>query len=120
MEIEILENAGALVNCSRCGIVCQIAQTANKEARPLKHAAKEGCCVACALTGFLKLELEIEHLLPPGTDISEALKMPHIQQQFGRVFIAGQSDVTLDQINWERVTSNWDLPVVLKRRGRRS
>lgn len=105
-----LENAGKRANCLRCGIECVVAPTANRAGRPLQHADGVGYCAACAITEYLKTELDVSYLLPPGVTVCEALRAPHVQQQFQRLFEVGRADISESQINWERVIANWDLP----------
>jgi hypothetical protein len=38
------------------------------------------------------------------------LLAPHVQQQFARVMKAGNADATPEEINWQRVVENWNLP----------
>ena len=116
-----LVNAGRTTNCQRCNRACKVAGTANKNARPARHADGTGLCPDCVITSFLKEEINIESLLPKGTEAREALRLPHIQGMFQNLLLAGKSDLKASEINWERIIELWDLPlpkVVRKRRGK--
>lgn len=96
-------------NCERCGVAARGAK-GNPDARMMRHAEK-GVCVNCGTVLFLK-DLEELHggrLLPPGTTWREALALPHIQEQFGRLMRVGKADAQPDEIDWERVAQLWDL-----------
>jgi len=40
----------------------------------------------------------------------ETLKMPAIQEQFSRILKAGESELPAEDINWDSVIAQWDLP----------
>jgi hypothetical protein len=39
----------------------------------------------------------------------EGLRLPHIQEQFARVLSVGESELTMEQINWDAVIGKWRL-----------
>lgn len=98
--------------CKRCGKTGLTGREGNPEARALRHA-KQGLCAGCAATQFLKqgplasllqvaAEMETEHAHP--------LLAPHLQEQFGWLLAAGQSDARPEEIDWPEVVRNWELP----------
>jgi len=103
-----------LVECSRCGQLCKIGGPKNQEARLLRRATAEhvekfgGLCVDCAATAFLKsIEIVPKAVEQHGL---EMLLNPRIQQQFVALMVAGKSDARPEEISWQKVVSNWDLP----------
>lgn len=84
--------------------------------------AKQGDCAECSIALFLK-RLDIMqggHLFGTPTDCAsrgpfsphkpaEALRLPHVQEQIGRLLKAGMSDATLGDIDFERVIEVWDI-----------
>ncbi len=100
--------AGNETQCRRCGIPAK-GSKGNPKARPLRRAMV-GECSNCAIVLFLqKLSNMSSGLLPPGATWTEALRLPHVQKQIGAVLRVGQSDVTIEEIDWERVIALWDI-----------
>ncbi len=96
----------AIVQCPRCGKPCVEGVAQNPNARPLRRSTLKagGMCLECATTSFLLC-------LPSGSDFPlEALRMPHVQQQMAAAFRVGQSEASVEEINWERVIEIWDVP----------
>ena len=96
-------------SCVRCNRPCQPGESQNPEARPFKRARK-GLCPDCAITQFLlcdDLEALRIGLLRNGIQV---LKNPAIQRQFSDILKVGKSDLQADEINWDTVIINWDLP----------
>ena len=96
--------------CRRCGVLGR-SGTGNPDSRPF-HRAVEGLCVNCAVTEFLK-SLEV---LDGMTSLPQALLLPHVQQQFANIMVAGHCDASPSEINWQAVVDQWDLPMPRKRR----
>jgi len=95
--------------CPRCGRLCLSGKSDNPEARPFRRA-EEGLCGDCAVTHFLmcpEMEPMKNNLLNAGLD---ALKNLNIQEVFESMLLAGKSELTMEEINWENVINNWDLP----------
>ena len=40
----------------------------------------------------------------------QSLAYPHIQEQFAGIMRAGMADAMPDEIGWELIVENWDLP----------
>jgi hypothetical protein len=103
-------------NCERCGRLCQVAETTNAEAKPIrKSLVPKGCCVDCSVTCFIKTG-PLREVLPggawtaPGFDVGTVFRLPHVQQQFAAVLRAGKCVEAVDEIDWGRVIAKWDLP----------
>ena len=97
------------LNCLRCGRQCQPGKSNNSEARPFRRA-KKGLCPDCAVTHFLLCpELEVLRIgiLREGI---RTLKNPTIQAQFAEILKIGKSEMSIDEINWDRVIDQWELP----------
>ena len=45
---------------------------------------------------------------------TKSLLAPFIQEQYGEILKAGDSELKLEEINWTRVVENWDLPMPRK------
>lgn len=41
--------------------------------------------------------------------LPEALRLPHVREQFVRVMAAGNSDAKPSDIDWDRVMELWDI-----------
>ncbi|OGN92328.1 MAG: hypothetical protein A2Z75_04435 [Chloroflexi bacterium RBG_13_50_10] len=44
------------------------------------------------------------------------LLAPFIQEQYGQILQAGDSELKLGEINWQWIVENWDLPIPKRRR----
>jgi hypothetical protein len=102
------------VNCPRCGRLCKAEESNATSARPFRKA-KKGLCTDCAVTAFFKddngekgvgFALACAHDFKP-----EYLLLPHIQQQFNKILAMGQSELKPEDINWQNVIDNWNLPL---------
>lgn len=91
--------------CRRCGKKC-LGRDGNPKAIILRRA-RQGECLECAVVLILKglSKMHVGTLIPD----PNAMLLPHVQQQFGAVLRAGISDAQLDEIDWERVVSMWDI-----------
>ena len=97
------------LNCVSCGILCQPGKRGDPKARPFKGASK-GLCADCAVTQlFLSADFEALRIgiLKNGIEV---LKEPPIQRQFAKILRTGQSDLQSEEINWDRIIAQWDLP----------
>lgn len=99
------------VPCRRCGQLCRITDNGTPGARPLRRTTdtKIGMCVNCAFTDFLKSVESFQ----PGFERHGAgiLRDGRVQEQLAALFRTGNSDASVEMINWERVIENWDLPL---------
>jgi hypothetical protein len=106
-----------IVYCDRCGVPCKVADTANEEARLLKHSTThEGLCADCAATYFLQHSPMAQFL---EDDINKLLA-PHVQAQFGKLMQAGNADAKPEELRWKRIVANWNLPFSKPKRKRKS
>ena len=97
------------IPCVRCGKLCRPAESSNPGARPFRKA-KKGLCANCAVTQFLLCDdLEALHmgLLRNGIEV---LKNPNIQNQFTQILKVGESELLAENIDWDTVIQQWDLP----------
>jgi len=102
-----------IVNCSRCGVALRLAETANEEARLLRHATNpeiSGWCPDCAVTDFMKNRSQLSILMEMNPTGKQMLLDPRVQQQFAKLMQTGRADAKPEEINWQRVHDNWDLP----------
>ncbi len=95
------------VKCKRCGWRCKRAGPPGKKAKMLRFA-KEGLCVNCAVHDWLR------NTYPPNILIAQSgpkvLLFPHIQEQFAGIMRTGFADAKPDEIDWQKIVDNWDLP----------
>jgi hypothetical protein len=66
--------------------------------------------VSCVVVRFFQDDgaCGIGHALPPDFD-PEGLKLPHIQQQFAQMLAIGCSELTMAQIDWDKVIAKWSI-----------
>lgn len=105
-----------VVNCQRCGRLCRPGQ-GNPESRPFRRSTK-GLCVNCAITEFFKTTEPMTSLLEGlmyKTD-KRILLSPAIQEQVGNIMKAGNCDASLEEIDWQTVVDQWDLPLPRRKR----
>ena len=110
-----------IVNCSRCHVRCRTG-TPDPKARLLQESAgPRGLCVNCAVTQFFKDEkygVSLEQVMcgsdllktDSPKDVTKALLLPHVQQQFSEILRVGFAQVRPEDIDWLEVVANWDLP----------
>ena len=103
-------------NCQRCGRLCRPG-AGNPDSRPFRRASK-GLCANCAITEFLKTTEPLASMFDGtwGNSSKEVLLAPHMQEQVGRIMVAGHCDANLEEIDWPTVVKQWDLPIPKKRR----
>lgn len=109
---DLFDGALAIVNCPRCGQLCKERTPTEANARPLRRSnlANGGMCINCAFSDFLR-QINTFEYAP-----IEAMRVPHIQEQFARVFKVGNSEADISEIDFETVIANWDLPFLKKPR----
>lgn len=100
---------GSDANCDRCGRPLQLTPSTNPMPQLRRASAPKGVCPDCAITQFLY------NTYPPNMQIDEAgpelLLKPGIPQVFAQFLKAVGCDLTVEEINWQRVVDNWYLPV---------
>jgi len=94
--------------CERCGVRLRVDPLLNSDARMLRRAkVPKGLCINCAVHDFLRNTYPCNMLLAKGPG---SLAYPHVQEQFASIMRAGMSDALPDEIGWELIIENWDLP----------
>ncbi len=99
----------AFCKCRRCGASCKVDPKPNSQARMLKRSAKpKGLCVNCAVQN------ELRHLYPANLLLARSgpscLALLHIQEQFAGILKLAGSDAEPDEIDWDVIIENWELP----------
>jgi len=100
-------------NCQRCGAPCKVDPLAGSKAKMLRRdKVPQGLCVNCAVHDFLRNTYPVNLLLAQSGP--RGLALPHIQQQFAGIMKSRCSDALPDEIDWQRIIANWDLPFANK------
>lgn len=98
-----------MINCDRCGVKLQMDSPGNPDAKMLRRAKEpKGVCVNCAVHDWLRNTYPCNILLAQSGP--KALVLPHIQEQFTGIMKVGMADAMPDEINWDLIIENWDLP----------
>ena len=94
-----------MVKCLRCGDPGIPTDSDNALAKPFKKA-KRGYCTPCAVCSLFQQDLG--HALP--LDFApRGLLLPHIQKQLAHILALGKSELTMEQIDWNKVIEKWDI-----------
>lgn len=106
---ETLFNEAGSTNCQRCGARCRVDARRGSDAKMLRRSKEpKGLCVNCAVHDFLR------NTYPPNIQLAESgpkiLLYPHIQELFAEIMKAGFADANPDEIDWQRIVDNWELP----------
>lgn len=103
--------------CPRCGRICSDnTPPANRASQTIRRSTfkKGGTCASCALADWIKktpaLMMVIGMLKKKGLTVVDAFKLPHVRAQFAAIMKTGQSDATPDEIDWDHLAVNWELP----------
>lgn len=91
--------------CDRCGREATGAK-GDESARMLRRA-EHGECGECAVVLFIQSlnNMHGGHMIGD----PKALLLPHVQEQFAAVMLAGMAEMKPDEIDWERVVQLWDI-----------
>lgn len=111
MSKKTVHNAAGLfgVYCRRCEAACKVAGQRNPDARMLCRSREaKGLCINCAVHDWLRNTYPVNMLLVESGP--KSLLFPHIQEQFTGIMRIALADATPDEIDWERIVENWDLP----------
>lgn len=96
-------------SCIRCNQPCRPGKNINPEARPFR-LAQRGLCENCVVTQFL-LSDDVEPLrngiLRNGIEVLRTLA---VQEQFAAILKVGDSELLAEQIDWNTVVEQWDIP----------
>jgi len=95
--------------CERCGVGLQVGPSPGSKARLLRRSkVPEGFCINCAVHNFLR------NTYPPNIQLAESgpqiLLIPHIRVVFSDIMRAGFADAVPDEIDWQLIVDNWELP----------
>lgn len=102
-------------NCERCGLPLRVAEPSNPKAELLRRSKEpKGVCLDCATTEWLMNNYPGNMLLDRNGP--KVLLQPPFQQRFGQIMQAGNADAPLDEIDWERIVANWELPVYIDKK----
>lgn len=97
-----------IIECGRCRARCRIDGPPGDKAKMLRLAQGPGLCVNCAVHDFLR------NTYPPNILLAQsgprALLAAPIQRQFAEIMRLGFADAKPDEIDWQRIVDNWDLP----------
>ena len=96
-----------IVNCERCGTRCRVDLVRNSKAKMLRRSNK-GLCANCAVHDWLRNTYPCNILLAQSGP--ESLRFTHIQKQFAEIMRVGFADAKPDEIDWQLIVENWDLP----------
>ena len=98
-----------MIVCGRCEVQCQVSETGNPEAKLLRRSKEpKGLCVNCAVHNWLRNTYPCNIILARSGP--KALVHPHIQEQFAEIMRMGMADAIPDEISWDLIIENWDLP----------
>ncbi len=97
------------IHCERCDARCKVTGQRNPEAKMLRRSKEpKGLCVNCAVHDWLRNTYPVNLLLAQSGP--KALALPHIREQFTGIMRTGFADAKPDEIDWDRIVENWDLP----------
>ena len=100
---------GAAARCERCGAACKVTGPQNSKAKMLRRSKEpKGLCVNCAVHDWLRNTYPVNMLMAQSGP--KALAFPHVQKQFEEIMRVGMADAVPDEINWDSIVENWDLP----------
>src|SRR5262245_33724497 len=99
----------AEAECGRCHVPLRVGGPGKADAR-VHRLAKDakGLCVNCATHDFLRSTYPVNMLLDQSGP--QGLMHPQIQEQFAAIMRTGGSDASPDEISWETIVRNWELP----------
>lgn len=99
----------SVIRCGRCKTPCKVDKLRNPKAKMLRRSKEpKGLCINCAVHDWLR------NTYPPNILLAQSgpkmLLFPHIQQQFAGIMRIAFADAKPDEIDWQRIVDNWDLP----------
>jgi hypothetical protein len=112
-----------VVLCDRCGVHLRFRpQTGNAGARVMRHARQpKGVCATCGFRQWLATDYggALEEIIRRDCKNDPiVLKSPHIREMIQRLMIVGKCDAPFEEIDFDRLVAQWDLPIAGKRKGR--
>lgn len=98
-----------IVYCERCGARCKVDGSRNPDAKMLRRSKKpKGLCVNCAVHDWLRKTYPCNMIL--ASSGPRVLAYQHIRDQFADIMRTAGADADPDEINWNLINENWDLP----------
>ena len=99
--------------CERYGAALKANPVAGSKAKMLKRSkSPKGLCVNCAVHNWMRNTYPVNLLLAQSGP--RGLALPHIQEQFAGIMKSRCSDAVPDEIGWQAIIDNWDLPFPTK------
>ena len=100
-------------NCQRCGAKCKVDPIAGSKSTMLKRGREpKGLCVNCAAHDWLRNQYPVNLILAGSGP--RVLAFKHIQEQFAGLLKSANSDAKPDEISWDTIIKNWELPFPTK------
>lgn len=98
-----------IIHCERCEARCKVAGPRNSDAKMLRRSREpKGLCVNCAVHDWLRntypVNIQLAEYGPKGLD------HPQIQELFTEIMRTKFADAKPDEIDWDLIVENWDLP----------
>jgi len=102
------EKVETIVFCERCGARCRVAK-GNPEAKMLRRSKEpKGLCVNCAVHDWFRNTYPVNMILAKSGP--RVLAYEHIRDQFAQIMRAGYADARPEEINWNLISENWEIP----------
>lgn len=99
--------------CPRCGAKLKVDPLAGSKAKMIKRSkTTKGLCINCAVHDWLRNTYPVNLLLAKSGP--RGLALPHMQEQFAGIMKSQFSDAMPDEIDWQAIIYNWDLPFPTK------
>jgi hypothetical protein len=110
---------GALAKCDRCGVQLRVAETRREDSRPFRRSmTTAGLCPDCVMTEFLyntyPVNMIIDERGPEMLLNAECMRSALLSSG---VMDPAHCEMDVNEINWQRVYDNWNLPVKVKKSG---
>lgn len=103
------EKIDTVIHCERCKARCKVDGLRNSKAKMLRRSKEpKGLCINCAVHDWLRNTYPVNMLLAESGP--KNLAYPHIQKQFVGIMRVAFADAKPDEINWDLIIENWELP----------
>ena len=100
-----------ICECQRCGARCRVAADRNPKAKMLrKSAVPKGLCVNCAAHDWLRNTYPANMILAESQHGPRILMNVSVREQFAEIMQGQNADAKPDEINWNLMIENWELP----------
>lgn len=95
--------------CERCKAPCKVVGPQNSKAKMLRRSKEpKGLCINCAVHDWMRNAYPVNMILAGSGP--KVLAYSHIQKQFMEIMQVGLADAQPDEINWDLIIENWNLP----------